>query len=55
MGATPTDPITGSNQTWQAETQDATVSVDDSAPAGIVDVHSGSGDVSLDGTAYASW
>jgi general secretion pathway protein G len=55
MGALPTDPFTGSNETWQVETQDAPVSVDDSGPAGIVDVHSGSEDLSLDGTAYSSW
>jgi general secretion pathway protein G len=55
MGALPTDPFTGSNETWRVEAQDTPVSVDGSAPAGIVDVHSGSGDVSLDGTAYASW
>jgi general secretion pathway protein G len=55
MGAVPTDPVTGSNETWQVETQDAPVAVDDSAPAGIVDVHSGSEDASLDGTSYGSW
>ncbi|MGD0227510.1 MAG: prepilin-type N-terminal cleavage/methylation domain-containing protein [Terriglobia bacterium] len=55
MGVLPTDPFTGSNETWQVETQDAPLAVNDSAPAGIVDVHSGSEDVSLDGTAYSGW
>ena len=55
MGAVPIDPFTGSNETWQVETQDAPLSLDDSAPPGIADVHSGSGDVSLEGTPYSSW
>ncbi len=42
MGAIPTDPFTGSNETWQVETEDTSLSLDDSAPLGIVDVHSGS-------------
>ena len=48
LGSVPTDPFTGSNQTWQLETQDASLSVDSSAPQGIADVHSGSPDNSLD-------
>ena len=55
MGAVPTDPFTGSNETWQVETQDASLSLDDSAPPGIAEVHSGSPDDSLDGTPYSSW
>ena len=35
MGSVPTDPFTGSNQTWQVETQAANLSIDDSAPQGI--------------------
>lgn len=55
MGAIPTDPITGSNETWQVETQDMSLTPEDSSPLGIVDVHSGSLDDSLDGTPYSSW
>ncbi len=55
LGAVPTDPFTGSNETWQLETETASLSLDDSAPLGIVDVHSGSEDNSLDGTPYSSW
>jgi general secretion pathway protein G len=66
MGAVPTDPFTGSNQTWQVGTtpappepggefQDASISIDDSAPLGVVDVHSTSEDNSLEGPPYSSW
>ena len=55
MGSIPTDPFTGSNQTWLLDMQDANLSVDGSDPQGIADVHSGSPDASLEGTAYSSW
>jgi general secretion pathway protein G len=55
MGALPTDPFTGSNETWQVETETASISLEDSAPLGVVDVHSGCNDDSLDGTPYSSW
>lgn len=55
MGSVPVDPFTGSNQTWQIDTETTSLSVDGSAPLGIVDVHSGSNDDSLDGTPYSSW
>jgi general secretion pathway protein G len=55
MGAIPSDPFTGSNETWQVETETASLSVDGSAPLGIADVHSGSNEDSLEGTRYASW
>jgi general secretion pathway protein G len=55
MGAIPIDPFTGSNETWQVETQDGPLALDDSAPAGIVEVHSGSDLNSLEGTPYSSW
>jgi general secretion pathway protein G len=54
LGRLPTDPFTGSNETWQVEKEDAPVSPEQSAP-GIVDVHSGSDQFSLDGTPYSSW
>jgi general secretion pathway protein G len=55
MGAVPVDPLTGSNQTWQVDTETAPVSLDGSAPVGIADVHSGAEGVALDGTAYGDW
>jgi general secretion pathway protein G len=55
MGAVPIDPFTGSNETWEVETETASLSVDASAPLGIAEVHSGSADVSLEGTPYSSW
>jgi general secretion pathway protein G len=55
LGAVPIDPFTGSADTWQLDTETTSISVDDSAPLGISDVHSGSGDTSLDGTPYSSW
>jgi general secretion pathway protein G len=53
-GGIPVDPFTGSNQTWKTDVEDVPISPDQ-ASAGIVDVHSGAEDISLDGTAYSSW
>lgn len=53
-GGIPVDPMTGSNQTWQTVTEDVPLSPQQSMP-GVVDVHSGSEKVSLDGTPYSSW
>ncbi len=53
-GGIPTDPFTGSNQTWKTDIEDVPISPDQ-ATSGIVDVHSGSDDDSLDGTPYSSW
>jgi len=53
-GGVPVDPFTGSNQTWRTDTEDVPISPDQSS-TGIVDVHSGSDDTSLDGTTYSSW
>ena len=55
LGSVPIDPFTGSDQTWQLDTETESLSVDASAPLGIVDVHSGCNDLSLDGTPYSSW
>ena len=55
MGAIPIDPFTGSNETWQVDTETTSLSVDGSAPLGIAEVHSGSNDDSLEGTSYSSW
>jgi len=53
-GGLPQDPFTNSNQTWRADVEDVPLSPDQTG-SGIVDVHSGSDDISLDGTAYSSW
>ncbi len=54
LGRIPTDPFTGSNETWQETKEDAPLSPTQTAP-GIVDVHSGSDLVSLEGTPYNTW
>ncbi len=54
LGAIPIDPFTGSDQTWQAEIDDFAASPADSV-RGVVDVHSGSDQISLAGTPYSSW
>lgn len=54
LRAVPTDPITGSSQTWKIVMEDATQSVNQTEP-GIFDVKSGSDKTSLDTTPYADW
>ncbi len=52
----PTDPMTGRSDTWAPdEEQDTIMSLDQQDQGGIIDVHSGSGAVGSDGTAYNSW
>jgi general secretion pathway protein G len=54
-GGIPVDPFTGSNQTWRVDSEDVPIGPSQLVP-GIVDVHSGSEDVSLDGmTPYNTW
>ncbi len=53
-GGVPVDPFTGSNDTWKTDTEEVPISPDQ-ATSGIVDVHSGSEENSLDGTPYSSW
>ena len=50
----PTDPFTGSAETWQVENSDLLISLDQTEP-GISDVHSGSNLVGSNGVAYSSW
>ncbi len=50
----PTDPMTGTSDTWRTIQEDATQAVDQSSP-GIFDVKSGSDKQSLDGTTYSDW
>jgi general secretion pathway protein G len=54
LGRLPTDPFTGSNETWQEVKEAAPVSPAQTS-LGIQDVHSGSSQPSLDGTPYSSW
>jgi len=54
LGRIPTDPFTGSNETWQETKEDAPLSPKQTA-LGIVDVHSGSDQVLLEGAPYNSW
>jgi len=50
----PTDPMTGRNDSWVVDEEEALMSVDQQE-TGIYDVHSGSSGVGSDGTAYSSW
>ena len=50
----PYDPMTGANQSWKIEMEDALRSVNQTEP-GIFDIHSGSDKKGLDGTPYAEW
>jgi general secretion pathway protein G len=54
LGRLPTDPFTGSNETWQVEKEDASLTAQQSLQ-GIIDVHSGSDALSLESTPYSSW
>jgi general secretion pathway protein G len=54
LGRLPTDPFTGSNQTWQEVKEDAPLSPQQPS-VGIKDVHSASNALSLEGTPYSSW
>jgi general secretion pathway protein G len=53
-GGVPVDPFTRSNETWQVDIEEVPVGGSQAVP-GIVDVHSGSDEISLDGTPYNSW
>jgi len=54
LGRLPTDPFTGTNETWQ-EVQEKAPPSPTQTYLGIADVHSGSEDISLRGTPYSSW
>ena len=53
-GGIPVDPFTGSNETWRTDTEEVPLNPTQAA-SGIVDVHSGSDEIALDGTTYSSW
>ena len=50
----PVDPMTGTNQNWKIDMEDALRSVNQTEP-GIFDIHSSSDKKGLDGTPYAEW
>jgi general secretion pathway protein G len=50
----PRDPFTNSRESWVPVTDDSIQSPDQTEP-GIIDVHSGSDQVSSEGTAYSTW
>jgi len=50
----PVDPFTKSRDTWVPVADDSIMSPDQTQP-GIMDVHSGSDQVSSEGTAYNTW
>ncbi len=51
----PEDPFTGSDLTWVEDFGDDILLSGDQELGGIVDVHSGSEEISLDGSLYSSW
>jgi len=53
MKQIPVDPFTGVAN-WTTEQEDSTMAVEQTEP-GIVDVHSSSNLMSMEGTAYSSW
>jgi general secretion pathway protein G len=54
LGEVSIDPITRSNETWQVETEGFPLSGNGSV-LGLVNVHTASGQPSLEGTPYSSW
>ena len=54
LRAVPIDPMTGSDQTWRIEMEDALSATSQNEP-GIFDVKSGSDQKSLEGTPYSEW
>ena len=54
LRSVPKDPITGSSDSWKITMEDAGQAVNQNEP-GIFDVHSGSTQKILEGTAYSDW
>ena len=54
LHAIPKDPFTNSSDTWQVVNEDIVLALDQSQP-GITDVHSGSDQISSEGTVYNTW
>ena len=54
LRAVPVDPLTGTNQSWKIDMDDALRFPAQKEP-GMFDVHSGSSKKALDGTVYSDW
>jgi general secretion pathway protein G len=54
LHALPKDPFTNATDSWQVVQEDAMIALDQTQP-GITDVHSGSTQMSSEGTAYNTW
>ncbi len=50
----PRDPMTNSDSSWQVQQDETLQSIDQREP-GITDVHSGSDQISSEGTPYSEW
>jgi general secretion pathway protein G len=55
LKALPVDPFTQRSDTWMPDQVTDYTSIDETQQGGIGDVHSGSQQVSTDGTTYSSW
>jgi general secretion pathway protein G len=55
LKALPIDPFTQRNDTWMPDQVTDYTSIDETQQGGIGDVHSGSQQVSSEGTTYSSW
>ena len=55
LKAIPKDPFTQRTDTWIAGQSDSYTSIDETQSGGIDDVHSGSQQVSTEGTSYNTW
>ncbi len=51
----PVDPFTNSDSSWQTTMADSTQNLDPQQQPGVADVHSGSTQISSEGTAYSEW
>ena len=51
----PPDPFTSAANTWVEEADSDALMLSDQKLSGIIDVHSGSNQISLNGEAYSSW
>jgi len=54
LKAIPVDPLTGRSDTWSTSQSDAMTDINETQ-GGLDDVHSGSEEVSTDGTTYNTW
>jgi len=55
LKALPVDPFTQRSDTWIPAQSDSYTSIDETQTGGIDDVHSGSQQVSTEGTTYSTW